>query len=86
MNSLVLAAGTWEDITSCCCVHNATVGAKNQTSYEGSEIVTLLQTKHTFCGGQHSSSAMIRRTALYIMINHCHHSSSVGDKNPRNSK
>jgi hypothetical protein len=70
MNSLVLAAGTWEDMTSCCCVHNETVGAKNQTSYEGSEFLTLLQREHTFSGGQHSSSAMIRRMALCITISH----------------
>jgi hypothetical protein len=36
ISSLVLAAGICKDITPCCCVHKATVGAKNQTSYNAS--------------------------------------------------
>jgi hypothetical protein len=33
IRSLVLAAGICKDITPCCCMHKATVGARNQTSY-----------------------------------------------------
>jgi hypothetical protein len=67
-SSLVLTAGSCKEITPCCCVHKATVGARNQTNCSTNTRLSIWRRDaghHTFSGGQRSSSAMIRRTALH---------------------